>query len=159
MPPSQRWLTKCGPEWREATEIGACAGRLVPTNSTLPPCDTVCDTKSCARAKSGTVWDRSRIWMPFRSPKMYGFMRGFQRCVWWPKCAPASINCCMVTTGAAIVFLLPVEPLGISDRVLPGTGMCDSHVECRALTYRSERTQDLTEPGIERSEEHTSELQ
>src|SRR3546814_11365148 len=55
----------------------------------------------------------------------------------------------MVTTGAAIVFLLPVEPLGISDRVLPGTGMCDSHVECRALTYRSERTQDLTEPGIE----------
>src|SRR3546814_8339068 len=24
-----------------------------------------------------------------------------------------------------------------------------SHVECRALTYRSERTQDLTEPGIE----------
>src|SRR3546814_16052863 len=37
----------------------------------------------------------------------------------------------------------------ISDRVLPGTGMCNSHVECRALTYRSERTQDLTEPGIE----------
>src|SRR3546814_18122868 len=87
--------------------------------------------------------------MPFRSPKMYGFMRGFQRCVWWPKCAPASINCCMVTTGAAIVFLLPVEPLGISDRVLPGTGMCDSHVECRALTYRSERTQDLHEPRSE----------
>src|SRR3546814_5579451 len=56
----------------------------------LPPCDTVCDTKSSARAKSGTVWDRSRIWMPFRSPKMYGFMRGFQRCVWWPKCAPRS---------------------------------------------------------------------
>src|SRR3546814_18343510 len=80
---------------------------------------------------------------------MYGFMRGFQRCVWWPKCAPASINCCMVTTGAAIVFLLPVEPLGISDRVLPGTGMCDSHVEFRALPYRSERTQDLTEPGIQ----------
>src|SRR3546814_11252991 len=105
--------------------------------------------KTVAGGKGGMGGDRARKWLPFRSPKMYGFMRGFQRCVWWPKCAPASINCCMVTTGAAIVFLLPVEPLGISDRVLPVTGMCDSHVECRALTYRSERTQALTEPGIE----------
>src|SRR3546814_16322644 len=87
--------------------------------------------------------------MPFRSPKMYGVMRGFQRCVWWPKCAPASINCCMVTTGAAIVYLLPVVPLGISDRVLPGNALCDSILECRALTYSSERTQALPEQGIE----------
>src|SRR6185436_432615 len=28
--------------------------------------------------------------MPFRSPKMYGFIFGFQRLVWWPKCTPAS---------------------------------------------------------------------
>src|SRR3546814_21039543 len=105
--------------------------------------------KTVAGGKGGMGGDRARKWLPFRSPKMYGFMGGFQRGVWGPKCAPASINFCMVTTGAAIVFLLPVEPLGISDRVLPVTGMCDSHVECRALTYRSERTQDLTEPGIE----------
>src|SRR5919112_1037749 len=35
---------------------------------------------------------------------MYGFIRGFQRCVWWPKCAPASSNCCMVTTLVAMIF-------------------------------------------------------
>src|SRR6185503_14755401 len=28
--------------------------------------------------------------MPFLSPKMYGFIFGFQRLVWWPKCTPAS---------------------------------------------------------------------
>src|SRR6187551_3174051 len=47
---------------------------------------------------------------PLRSPKIYGFILGFQRWVWWPKCAPASSNCCMVTTVVAIVFLLPVLP-------------------------------------------------
>src|SRR4030095_3951094 len=48
---------------------------------------------------------------PLRSPKMYGFIFGFQRWVWWPKCAPASSNCCMVTSDDAMVFLLPVLPL------------------------------------------------
>src|SRR4029453_14053567 len=28
--------------------------------------------------------------MPLRSPKMNGFILGFQRLVWWPKCTPAS---------------------------------------------------------------------
>ena len=28
--------------------------------------------------------------MPLRSPKMYGFIFGFQRLVWWPKWTPAS---------------------------------------------------------------------
>ena len=28
--------------------------------------------------------------MPFRSPKMYSFIFGFQRLVWWPKWTPAS---------------------------------------------------------------------
>ncbi|BBC73640.1 hypothetical protein AEB_P2772 [Altererythrobacter sp. B11] len=41
-----------------------------------------------------------------RAPKIYGFIRGFQRWVWWPKCAPASINSCMVTVGAAIIKFL-----------------------------------------------------
>src|SRR5437868_4986824 len=48
---------------------------------------------------------------PLRSPKMYGFILGFQRWVWWPKCAPASSNCCMETSLDAMVFLLPVMPL------------------------------------------------
>ena len=39
-----------------------------------------------------------------------GFIRGFQRWVWWPKCAPASINCCMVTVEAAINNTFPVRP-------------------------------------------------
>src|SRR6266550_7768537 len=41
---------------------------------------------------------------------MYGFIFGFQRWVWWPKCAPASSNCCIVTTVVAIGLLLPVLP-------------------------------------------------
>src|SRR5215510_4166983 len=30
--------------------------------------------------------------MPFRSPKMYSFIFGFHRLVWWPKWTPASSN-------------------------------------------------------------------
>ena len=62
-------------------------------------------------SNKGTVCDRSMMWTPFRSPKIYGFIFGFQRWVWWPKCAPASSNCCMVTSDDAMVFLLPVLPL------------------------------------------------
>ena len=116
IPPSQRWLTKCWPHAFAASAIGCCAWRLVPTNNTLPPACTVAETNSSARANSGTVCDRSMMWTELRAPKMYGFIRGFQRWVWWPKCAPASINCCMVTTGAAIVVSFPVMPLGSWNR-------------------------------------------
>src|SRR5438270_2347339 len=34
--------------------------------------------------------------MPLRAPKMYGFIFGFQRLVWWPKWTPASSNWRMV---------------------------------------------------------------
>ena len=44
--------------------------------------------RSCASRR--TVWSRSMMWMPSRSPKMNGFIFGFQRRVWWPKWAPAS---------------------------------------------------------------------
>ena len=37
--------------------------------------------------------------MPFRSPKMYGFILGFQRLVWWPKCTPASSNSLVAIPG------------------------------------------------------------
>src|SRR4029077_15116166 len=33
--------------------------------------------------------------MPLRSPKMYSFIFGFQRFVWWPKWTPASNNSCI----------------------------------------------------------------
>src|SRR3990172_3416065 len=35
--------------------------------------------------------------MPLRSPKMYFFIFGFHRLVWWPKCTPASSRSLMVT--------------------------------------------------------------
>src|SRR5438309_11866813 len=34
--------------------------------------------------------------MPLRAPKMYGFIFGFQRLVWWPKWTPASRSWRMV---------------------------------------------------------------
>src|SRR4051794_25660647 len=33
--------------------------------------------------------------MPLRSPKMYSFIFGFHRFVWWPKCTPASNSSCI----------------------------------------------------------------
>ena len=48
--------------------------------------------------------------MPLRAPKMYGFIFGFQRLVWWPKWTPASSSCFMVMaepldwSAAAMVF-------------------------------------------------------
>ena len=39
--------------------------------------------------------------MPLRAPKMYGFIFGFQRLVWWPKWTPASSSC----------FIVMAEPL------------------------------------------------
>src|SRR5207253_7595891 len=36
--------------------------------------------------------------MPLRSPKMYRFIFGFHRLVWWPKCTPASRSSLIVIT-------------------------------------------------------------
>src|SRR6185369_7386750 len=60
--------------------------------------------------------------MPFRSPKMYSFIFGFQRFVWWPKCTPASsssfiaiaANLALLTAGptacAASLTFAELEP-------------------------------------------------
>src|SRR5947207_12405418 len=40
------------------------------------------------------------MWMPLRSPKMYSFIFGFQRRVWWPKWTPASSNSFIVISTA-----------------------------------------------------------
>ena len=39
------------------------------------------------------------MWMPLRSAKMYGFILGFQRRVWWPKWTPASSSWRIETDG------------------------------------------------------------
>ena len=116
----------------------ASGGKVLFVGTKRQAQEPVADTKSSARPKSGTVCDRSRMWMPLRSPKMYGFMRGFQRWVWWPKWAPASINWCMLTTGVAIIFLLPVATSGNREpshglKGRSGTGYGDSHVEWARL--------------------------
>src|SRR5688500_973560 len=77
------------------------------------------------------------MWTPFRSPKIYGFILGFQRWVWWPKCAPTSSNCCMVTSDDAMIILLPVKPLRCREAGCPATGMMAPHVGC-AGTYLRE---------------------
>src|SRR5579862_3307657 len=40
--------------------------------------------------------------MPFRSPKMYSFIFGFQRRVWWPKWTPASRSSFIVISTANV---------------------------------------------------------
>src|SRR5215470_1409567 len=42
------------------------------------------------------------MWIPLRSPKMYSFILGFQRRVWWPKCTPASSSSFMVISTATV---------------------------------------------------------
>src|SRR5262249_6112375 len=60
--------------------------------------------------------------MPFRSPKMYFAIFGFQRFVWWPKWTPASRSSFMVICAIAggssrsVCLRAPCDP-----RVSPGT--------------------------------------
>src|SRR5450755_214470 len=46
------------------------------------------------------------MWIPLRSAKMYGFIFGFQRRVWWPKWTPASSSWRIeiVGTGKDLLF-------------------------------------------------------
>ncbi len=84
------------------------------------------------------------MWTPLRAPKIYGFMRGFQRWVWWPKCDPASINCCIVTVGSRHREFLSgyasgrLEPEVRQEACFlfprPGTGMSAFHVDLIAST-------------------------
>src|SRR6266404_6303967 len=75
--------------------------------------------------------------MPFRAPKMYGFIFGFQRLVWWPKWTPASSNwrmvmpcagcmaCCMPAGGdseGAVVWTFSDIVFVSSTSVAPTTG-------------------------------------
>ena len=96
-PPSQRWLTYGMPDASAASAIVSRACFLVPTNSTVPPRAAIDEAKSCALASRTSVFCRSMMWIPLRSPKMKRRIFGFQRRVWWPKWTPASSSSLSVT--------------------------------------------------------------
>ena len=50
------------------------------------------------------------MWIPLRSAKMYGFIFGFQRRVWWPKWTPASSSWRMETVGTGVDLLFGSRP-------------------------------------------------
>src|SRR5690606_20454692 len=90
----QRWASSLMTFW---------AARLVPTNSTLLLLAASLLTNVSASLNSGRVFSRLMIWILLRAPKMNGFIFGFQKRVWWPKCTPALSMSRMVTL--VIVFL------------------------------------------------------
>src|ERR1700674_5861557 len=98
--------------------MASCAWRLVPTNNTVRPCAANSPTKRLASRNIFRVFCRSMIWIPLRSPKIYSFIFGFQRRVWWPKCTPASSNSFIVISTAN------GPPLGL--------GACGPAPDCRA---------------------------
>src|SRR3989337_172819 len=49
--------------------------------------------------------------MPLRSPKMYSFIFGFQRRVWWPKWTPASSSSFMGKVSTVTSLRLALRPL------------------------------------------------
>src|SRR6266852_5150116 len=100
VPPSQRWFTKNAPHFFASSATASCACRLVPTNNTVLPCDEISLTNLLASRNIFNVFCKSMIWMPLRSPKMYSFILGFQRRVWWPKCTPASSSSFIVISTA-----------------------------------------------------------
>src|SRR5687767_8062407 len=83
------------------------------------------------------------IWTPFLTPKMKGFIFGFQRRVWWPKWTPASRSWRMVKVGIAMggLSFLRFEPpralcLGLAEDRNGHGGMSprradDARVRCR----------------------------
>ena len=100
VPPSQRWVTWYCPERAASSRMTSCACFLVPTNSTDSPREQMSMTAWNAPRKSFTVCCRSMMWMPFRAPKMNGFIFGFHRPVLWPKWTPASSSWRIVIGGA-----------------------------------------------------------
>ena len=84
-PPSQRWFTYGMPQLSAASRTVSRACFLVPTNRTVPPRPASSPANSCAVCSRRSVFCRSMMWMPPRSPKMKRRIFGFQRRVWWPK--------------------------------------------------------------------------
>src|SRR5512132_670430 len=61
--------------------------------------------------------------MPLRAPKMYGFILGFHRLVWWPKWTPASSRFFMVTSVIrAACSIPPFLQVWTKGRAIPESG-------------------------------------
>src|SRR5438270_6955473 len=107
--------------------------------------------------------------MPLRAPKMYGFIFGFQRLVWWPKCTPASSSwrmvmpcagcmaCCMAAGGdsvGAVVWTFSDIVFVSSTSVAPTAGPrgepCPDREVCvvGAADYRTARAKLETRRGL-----------
>src|SRR4029077_3797234 len=97
----------------------------------LPLCSL---TNRAASRNSFNVFCRSMMWIPLRSPKIYSFIFGFQRRVWWPKRTPASRNSFIVISTAKV----PPQEMDVcesrtdSQHQVFGT----EHLSCRLLAGR-----------------------
>src|SRR3990172_8556106 len=66
--------------------------------------------------------------MPFRSPKMYFCIFGFQRLVWWPKCTPASRSSFIVNAA--------MDPPRFASAALRRWSPTDSRAACVMVMLR-----------------------
>src|SRR5712692_2198028 len=85
-----------------SSAMASCAWRLVPTKRIVLPWPARSLTNFPASRNNFRVFCRSMMWIPLRSPKMYSFIFGFQRRVWWPKCTPASSSSFIVISTANV---------------------------------------------------------
>src|SRR3989344_1318729 len=61
---------------------------FVPTNKMVPPWAARFRANSMALARLFLVFSKSKMWMPERVAKIYGFILGFHLEAECPKCAP-----------------------------------------------------------------------
>src|SRR5262245_32906407 len=80
--------------------------------------------------------------MPFRAPKMYGFIFGFHRLVWCPKCTPASSRFFMVTSVIA-----GAARSGLPSRSSEKAGPCTRNRAAEAIwTSLAHRVEEVLVP-------------
>src|ERR1700722_547876 len=80
--------------------------------------------------------------MPLRSPKMYSFIFGFQRRVWWPKCSPASSN-------SFIVISTPKVPPPVEGCFFSATDR-SSILFCRSFPAVDLAGPDCSSPAVKK---------
>src|SRR6266851_5513684 len=88
------------PQRFASSATASWAWRLVPRKRMVLPLPLCSLTNRAASRNSFNVFCRSMMWIPLRSPKMYSFILGFQRRVWWPKWTPASSSSFIVISTA-----------------------------------------------------------
>jgi hypothetical protein len=76
--------------------------------------------------------------MPLRAPKMYGFIFGFQRLVWWPKWTPASSSC----------FMLMAVPLEVRAAAMVGSAAGATGAGASATVAASATAEGVASAGV-----------